>query len=430
MLVDNTLPDDATGDGGYGVEAVGGASVTLRASRLTANGDIALWAYGVSGRWPTRIFGERLVVDGTRARADNGRGGNAVAAAGGASFTCDGCRLSDNEDAAVIGHGAGSGLALRGTLVDGTRPRPGAETSGYGVWAEESAVTLEDVRLSGNAARGLRVVGAGATLEASGLLVDGTTRNPDEATRPAGLSVEQGARATLADARVNGTSGRGLVVERGAEVAATGLLLDANEDVGLQTFAEGIVELVDARISGNRITGLLLDGDGTAGDVAGLLVDGTRPEEGTGGFGDGVSVGQGASLTLTAARISGNRRVGILVVGADARVSRTLVDGTMPEEASGALGRPKGDLGVPPRQFGVTQRPTEDDIDPVEGERFRRGHEPLAPAPRLDGGREREDEDRQRGRLRPGEQGFAGDGRAGGVSRGHRGSCGASFGQR
>ncbi len=104
-----------------------------------------------------------------------------------------------------------------------------------------------------------------------------------------------------------------------AAADVSGLLVDGTRSSpdnlelgwGIQVADETTLTLHSSRLSGNRGSGLRVTGAGASASVVGLLVDGTLPEESDDRFGRGVVVADAAKLTLTSARMSGNRACGL-----------------------------------------------------------------------------------------------------------------------
>lgn len=223
----------------------------------------------------------------------------------------------------VLSDGSGSRVELVDTVIrdiqlyaDGTRGRgvnvqSGGELIGrrlriegvheFGIFAhgDQTEVTLQETRVEGTQAAdwgggwGIDVL-SGAHLVATDLLLD-DNEGLGLALRDVGTSAELSnsvVRATRSDG--DGTIGRGVSVQTGASLVASGLAVEDNRHVGLFASGQGTtVQLDDVRVSGTR-----------------PAADGT--------LGRGVGIESGASMQATGLEVEGSEEVGINFAGATA----------------------------------------------------------------------------------------------------------------
>lgn len=196
---------------------------------------------------------------------------------------------------------------------------------------------------------GLIIYGKSTTLDAQSLLIDATLPKSNYGEAGRGLSLQSGATMTLHDTRVSGNAEIGIYIGTGSSALASRMLVDgtkaqasdAQMGHGISVQPNGLLTLEQTRITGNRDVGLAVFGVGSAVAAKGLLVDATRPNEASEEAGRGVEVTDGAQLTLHAARLTGNRDLGVMIREQGSTLSATalLIDGTLARMSDGKFGR-------------------------------------------------------------------------------------------
>ncbi len=267
------------------------------------------------------------------------------------------------------------------------------------------ALVLEGVLLDRTIAAGLLVLGTGTVVTLSDTVIRSTLRRGDLQTFGRGIDVEQGAHleasrlivsdnsefgifvggddtsATLADAVVrdtqprsrDGNSGRGIVVDGGAHVDGSRMLIAGNHDVGVMvrlsgstvTLSDSIIRNTQLRPTGgvggrgvniedgasfegtrvviadNHSVGVFAGRAGATVTLTDVVVRGTMPEGNGLGPGRGIAVRDAARLEATRLLVTQNHQVGVVVIeeGTTAILSDTVVRETQPEASLGAAGR-------------------------------------------------------------------------------------------
>ncbi len=346
LLVDATQPQQSDGDSGVGVVVSGGAAVTLVGGRLSGNHKAGLFAYGKGAR--AKATG--LVVDGTLSREIDGEYGTGVSVEGGAMVGLKDARLSANHGVGLHASGVATAVDATGALVDGTLPVSSGTERGWGVDVRAgAAVTLLRVRVSGNREIGLLASGKDVRVDATNVLVDGTLSRQSNGLWGRGVEADFGATVTLRDVRISRNRDLGLYAS-GADTTldAARLLVDGTlprENGG--GFGAGVsagigakVKLQSARLSGNRVAGVLAHQQGTAVDASGLLVDGTQSQQSDGEFGSGAGAALGADIRLSGSTLVGNRLSGFLGQGGESRLVGVSIRHGLPQDsdASGGSG--------------------------------------------------------------------------------------------
>lgn len=350
ILVDGTLPQVSDKQGGIGLNVAGGAEVTVQDARLSANRQLGLFVKDAG----TALDATRLLVDGTLPQVSDKKGGWGLSAVGGAHVTLQGARLTASRQFGVYIGDAGTTLSATRLAVDGTLSRESDKKFGRGLVVQKSAVvTLQDVRLSANRDIGLTAFGAKTVVDAVRLLVDGTLSQKSDKDSGMGVAVQDGAQVTLQGTRLSANRQAGLHIGGvGTMLDATHLVVDGTlpresdkqGGMGIDVQYGAHVMLQDARLSANRDMGLFVSDAGTTLSGAGLVVDGTLPQQSDKQMGRGVGVQAGAQVTLQDARLSANQDMGFFVSngGTVLGAARLLVDETQPQVSDKLSGRGGG----------------------------------------------------------------------------------------
>lgn len=322
LLADGTKATQATGVRGYGVEVDEGATVELRASRVTGSHHAGL-AAGSGGR----IRGSGVLVDGTIVMSLNQGDGEGAAAFDGGEIVLEASRLTANHTAGAAAYR--SRLVLIGTLVDSNLPQDEGRLGGVGINGVELAdIVLEGSRFTANHASGVFVTGPAAQLTARDILVDGTLPSAKSSANGSGMELQFASTADLDAVRLSGNLGMGLgIAHPGTLVRARGLLIDGTRGeqatqlygYGLQIALNARLELRSSRLSGNRTIGVLAIGEDTVTRLWDVLVDDTQAPvndtEAQGGIFE-----QSGQAALYGVRLHGNRSNGLYAHGVGASV--------------------------------------------------------------------------------------------------------------
>lgn len=301
---------DTAGDYGRGIQAVCDPS-TITCGSLTASRSVV---YG-NREAGIIIFGVDSIVTSTVIRGTLGRQRDGLYGRG-VHAECDplvdlcgslmitGCVVVDNHDAGI--RAAGVNAVLSGSVVRDTGPDSdglfghGIESTCSPYVAECGSLTVENSVIEGNRELGIAAYSVRTAVNST------IVRN----TQPDG----------------DGLLGRGIYAEcdpaQGAcgRLSVTSSLVERNHDTGILTVG------VDAT-------------------VAGSVVRDTRPRQADDESGRGVVAGCSAmagacpALRLEGSVISGNREIGILVAGADAEVTSSVVQNTLARQSDGLAGQ-------------------------------------------------------------------------------------------
>jgi len=334
LLIDDTRAD-AKKFLGVGARVRTGARLELRSARVRAS--LAAGVLAMEDKTTLRATG--LLVDDTAGQLADGNSGYGLGLLGPVSATLRGVRLHRNRsfglftpNASTGGRpGQGATLDAQGLVIDGTLPRASDGVSGFGMGIFiDARATLNSVRLSGNRGAGLAVVDAGATLQASGLLVDGTLAEVDTEIGGHGIDVLKGGRVALDAARFSGNRVNAIYLNHpGSYLSARRLLVDdtlagtpsvdakgqpgtpGHAGVGIAVIGGARATVMGGRVTRSRTVGVMAVGLGARLRATGLLIDDTLPNDAASFYGVGAAVFYSASLQLNGSRVVASRQVGV-----------------------------------------------------------------------------------------------------------------------
>ena len=208
---------------GRGMQVGPGGTVSAQGLLLDANHEVGLIALG-SG---TRVDLVGATIRDTQQRQD-GANGEGIIVQDGAQLTAQGLVLLRNHEGGLAATGHGTGVTLVDSEIRDTQPR-GDGASGFGVYlAGGASMVGEGLAVEGNSGVGVLAAGEGTSM----VLEDVVVRD----TQP----------------MKGGILGRGIGVEGGARLEASGLTLDGNRGAGLSASDSGtVVDLEDTLVSGS-----------------------------------------------------------------------------------------------------------------------------------------------------------------------------------
>ncbi len=270
VIVRETLPSDADGTFGRGVEVVEGGRAELRRARFEHNRADAVFVFGAT------TVAEDVVVADTESQPGEGDGRGLLVGTG---STFEGARLvlERNAGAGVAVIGAGTAASFEDLVVRETEDRgTGDDVSGLGLDVRDGAVvTVSRAVFEDDDVLGAAAAGPGAALSLTDVVV----------------------RRTRSRAG-NGALGLGTAAVSGASLSLTRALVTANRGAGVYAQGEGTtLALEDVRVEdqeSNPITGTMGEGltvtEGARADVLRAAFERNRELS--------VAVTRGASATL------------------------------------------------------------------------------------------------------------------------------------
>lgn len=322
VVVTGTLPVPTSHTFGRGLDIENGGHAALTDVRLTANTDLGLYAMGAA----TSVTAVRLLVDGTLARASNLQFGQGIFAHLGAAVALQNVRVSANRTVGVYLFDKGTSLDAQGLVVDGTLAQQSDKRLGRGLTLQAGAhAQLQACRLTANRDIALSMDDTGTTLQASLLLVDGTLPQANDNQSGRGINAQYGATMVLHNTRLHENREIGLYASGGGtEVIATQLVVDGTlAQVSDKTLGRGVaaqsgakLQLSDVLLSANRHVGVSVSDEGTELVATRLLVTATLPQDHDQRFGWGIAVQAGAFARVVASRICNTREAGLFASAA------------------------------------------------------------------------------------------------------------------
>jgi hypothetical protein len=339
------LRDTESATAGAGVISLGGTMTMRRAvvDRCRSTG-IAV------ERGSTTVL-EDVVVRDTLPERGNRRLGRGVNAVFGARLVVRRALFEGNRDVALFLADNGTEVTLEDVVVTDTMSRSSDATGGYALDVEfEAQVSLVRGRFERNRDLGI-FVGSAGRLDAVDLLMSDTRAQERSGIGGVGISVGPEGRLFLERAAVERNRSAGLTLGGiGAEAVVSDIVVrdtDSEETGG--RLGRGISVVTGARLAlrrglveGNKEVGMTFIGAGTTGHVEDLVVRDTEAESGSGLFGPGMTVLEGAEIVLERALLERNREAGLLVLDSETAVtlSDLVVRDTRPREADdfGGLG--------------------------------------------------------------------------------------------
>ena len=357
----DTLPR-ADGTGGAGVEVGEGAALT--ATRCTVERNAA--AGVVAGDAGTTVdLVSTSVLDTVPSAEGDSRG---ILAEDGAALTATACTIQGNHGVGVDAQDAGTTVALVDTAVlDTSAPTNGTTGCGISINGAASLTTI-NCTIQGNAQMGVFASGAGTSVNLMETGVIDTSPSPD-GTGDRGIGVQDGAALVATGCTIQGNTGagvfaanpgttveltdteildtlqirsgnlgRGIDLQDGARLIATACTLQGNTEGGVLAMgAHTSVDLVDTAVLGTRrgrVTGFAI-GVGAAGGAV-LHAVGCDVSETEG---PGLYVASGGQIRVEGTVVTGNLFAGAVILDGDMTLADSAITGTLPDaEWGGGLG--------------------------------------------------------------------------------------------
>ena len=319
----------------------GPVNLVLRSTALEGNRDIGLFVVGVGAS----VEAVGATVRETAADAD-GNFGRGVDVEAGASLDATDLLLDGNHEIGLRASDPGTTVALTSAVVRDTGPLADG-TFGRGVSVQAGAsLDATDLLLEGNHITGLFAEGPGTTVVLSGAVVRDTQPRSD-GTGGRGVSVQDGASFDATDLLLEGNHDVGLFAGNpGTTVALSGAVVSDTQTGADGTFGRGVevndgasLDAIDLLLEGNHDVGLFAGNPGTTVALTSAVVRDTHPRA-DGASGRGVAVHRGASLDATGLLLEGNHEVGLAASNPGTTVALwdTVVRDTQPQ-SDGTFGR-------------------------------------------------------------------------------------------
>ena len=310
-VVRDTVEHPTSGGDGQGLWVDLGASVVLERVVVERNGVEGIWCRGGSV-----LSLSDVVVRGTRPHARDGDGGFGLVA--------DDCRadavratFEGNREAGIVYQGS-SGV-IEDLVVRDTLEQEASGEWGRGLNVQDSSdVAVVRGAFAFNTDTGV-VVGT-STAALTDLTIVGTRSRPSDRGFGHGLQVVEGADAVVERARISGCRNVGFAV-LGAVVRVTDLEVagtlpreaDGAQGMGFVAMSGADVDLTRVLLSGNHEHGAVVE-DSSA-RLQHLTVRDTRTRPGSGEYGRGLTVQNGADVVVVHGVFEGNRELAVSAFG-------------------------------------------------------------------------------------------------------------------
>jgi hypothetical protein len=322
-LVDSVIRGTREGSNGFGVAvmAADGADARFDRVRLVDNRGL-----GVVVQTGAKATAERLVVSGTVPAAHQSAIGIGVAAIG-TVVDLRGATLADNTGHALKAIGATSSVQARGLLVSGTRTPP-APWRAAGVVAVQGAhVRLDGARIHGNRDYGVHV--SDSQLTARGIVVDATLPLDADAEWAIGVGGIGPSQLDLRSLRLHANRAAGFHCEQGAKADVSEALIDGMLPIAPGKVGQGVMLAhgANARFERVRVQGsqgfAVTAVDASTLIARWLVIDGTVGIPGTKEPGFAIVAADESAVGVSGGRIHGGRGVAVAASIKNAAVGLT-----------------------------------------------------------------------------------------------------------
>ncbi len=328
LTIDSTWP--RTSDSGRGLGLVGrdGATLEVTNLRCSANHSVGVLLDGLG----TVATIGKLLVDGTSGPSALKPEGYGVAVVDHARLNLSAARLVDNEGVGLFAAGTQTVVAVTDLIADHGQPMQGGDLYGGGVAVRRGAhLNLRRARLSANHDVALMAEGTATTVNAVDLLVDGTLPSKADSDGGRAINVERGATLRLRRAWLLDNSDVALYARHPqTSVTAADLWIAGTAGRKNDTFGDAVTIESGAKAT---VAGLRAEGNAGSGAVAQggtLILDGLAltagPEPDLYALVGGVQSIDGGDLTLRGSHLSRPYRLGVAVGHATGVISDVMID--------------------------------------------------------------------------------------------------------
>jgi hypothetical protein len=249
LVIESTLPSEATGEGGRGINFQHFGTLTLERTLLHDNEEIGIIAYGDEAS----LIASDLTVSGTRSRSSDGTKGRGGNFEGAVTVELTRARFVDNHETGMVVGQTGTTLTATDLVITGTRSRPSDGTLGEALSVQFGAVAeISSALFADSEEGGIFVGGDGASLTMTDVeILDtreaacATAGCPDDPFGIA-LGLYLGGRAALTDFTISRASLCGVQLVDGSELDLhDGLISESSIGVCLQSEGYDITRLQD-----------------------------------------------------------------------------------------------------------------------------------------------------------------------------------------
>jgi hypothetical protein len=305
---------DKMGSGGSGIQAAGGADISVTDSLVEESA-----AYGIGLLGPSSAKLQTSTIRTTNITAE-GDGGFGVVTLDTSNIEIDASVIAENATIGLRLGGESAVVRRTAILANGTDP----DRQSSGITTTASSLTMEACHLSGNQTVGLMIYGEGVnvTIEGSSVL----DQQPDGLDNGFGLYSYGKSTISVRKSLFGGATKVGASVEDPGTTLTfencniRGTAMDGGEwfGQGLQVFGGGSLTATDTLLSDNRLASTDISGSGPLGEASTAtftrcVIQRTNDvKEGKGGY--GVQVGYGAQFGCEGCVLRENTSHSVLAV--------------------------------------------------------------------------------------------------------------------
>jgi len=197
----------------------------------------------------TSVTLRETTIEDTRS-SENGEGGYGIQVSGGASLDAETCEVRGNTAMGVIMDHSGTSVTLRETAIEDTQPRENG-ASGYGIGVAGGAnLDMEACEVRRNTSVGVLALGSGTTATLRDTKITSTKRG-EVYTVGTGLCAQDSASVVAAGIEVSSNEGPGFyVVEVDTQLTCSDCVVQNNQFSGMIVVADASLQLAESLIEG------------------------------------------------------------------------------------------------------------------------------------------------------------------------------------
>jgi hypothetical protein len=298
---------------GYGYSITDGAYASISASLAELNQGIGISATDNG----SQVDISATVVRTTMA-SDSGQGGAGLVADDGSTVTMSGSLIQENTAIALAIYDTGTTLKIDNSVIRKTLASPGG-LLGRGIQSSGGcALTISGSLLEQNRTAGVAVFDSGTSVSLAGSLIRNTFSAGDGQSG-GGVYAHSGSTVSLAHSLVENNRDTGLAAfNPDTEISVMECVIrktipDNNGDNGFGIWADSGCDMSvkDSLIVDSQQIGVIVDQADTVIEFSGSVISGTRSSD-SGKNGYGLQAGEGCTVVLSTTLVEENSRAGVI----------------------------------------------------------------------------------------------------------------------
>ena len=346
IVIQNTQSKDVYGGGGQGIGIQSGATLTIERAVIDNSTNVGLYASDND----TTVMAQDIVIKNTQSDEADETGGEGTHIVRGATFTMKRAIIDNNRMAGILAKDSLTKVTAEDIVIQNTHSRESDREFGRGINVQGGpTLIITRVMMDKNRDVGLFAAGVGTTVEAEDLLIQNTQNQESDQTSGRGLSIQQGATLTIERAVMDNNKDVGFNASgNGTIVGAHDIVIqntqcqesDKTSGKGLSVHEGAKLTIERAVIDNNRVAGILANDDRTTVTVEDIVIQNTQSHKSNGTGGLGTSVQEGATLIMKRAVMNNNRDVGLYASGTETaiEVQDIVIQNTQSQESDETSG--------------------------------------------------------------------------------------------